>query len=136
MITENTKKIFNNAAKATERFAREAISVFPKKETWTERGKRATKRMLGIDGGDKVKRGTQFRNYLAMIDRLSKLRVNLSKGLVRDPGETLTAVSGRIGTVGRNVAGTSISMSKILDQYHDRALRLAQAKYYQKQVVT
>ena len=30
MITENTKKIFNNAAKATERFAREAISVFPK----------------------------------------------------------------------------------------------------------
>ena len=32
MITENTKKIFNNAAKATERFAREAISVFPKIE--------------------------------------------------------------------------------------------------------
>ena len=30
MITENTKKIFRNAAKATERFAREAISVFPK----------------------------------------------------------------------------------------------------------
>jgi len=30
MITENTKKIFNNAAKATERFTREAISVFPK----------------------------------------------------------------------------------------------------------
>ena len=32
MITENTKKIFNNAAKATERFAREAISAFPKIE--------------------------------------------------------------------------------------------------------
>jgi len=121
---------------------------YPKKPVWKEkkekttigkvidRGKRATKRMLGIDGGDKVKRGTQFRNYLAMIDRLSKLRVNLSKGLVRDPGETLTAVSGRIGTVGRNVAGTSISMSKILDQYHDRALRLAQAKYYQRQAKT
>ena len=30
MITENTKKIFSNAAKATEKFAREAISVFPK----------------------------------------------------------------------------------------------------------
>ena len=30
MITENTKKIFNSAAKATEVFAREAISVFPK----------------------------------------------------------------------------------------------------------
>ena len=33
MITENTKKIFSNAAKATERFAREAISVFPKIDT-------------------------------------------------------------------------------------------------------
>jgi hypothetical protein len=32
MITENTKKIFSNAAKATEKFAREAISVFPKFE--------------------------------------------------------------------------------------------------------
>jgi hypothetical protein len=33
MITPNTKKIFSNAAKATERFAREAISVFPKIDT-------------------------------------------------------------------------------------------------------
>tara|TARA_R100000049_G_C1905370_1_gene54150 strand:- start:369 stop:524 length:156 start_codon:yes stop_codon:yes gene_type:complete len=32
MITENTKKIFSNAAKKTEAFAREAISVFPKIE--------------------------------------------------------------------------------------------------------
>ena len=32
MITENTKKIFNAAAKKTEAFAREAISVFPKIE--------------------------------------------------------------------------------------------------------
>jgi len=30
MITENTKTIFRNAAKKTEAFAREAISVFPK----------------------------------------------------------------------------------------------------------
>ena len=30
MISENTKIIFNNAAKKTEAFAREAISVFPK----------------------------------------------------------------------------------------------------------
>jgi len=105
------------------------------KETWTERGKRATKAMLGIKNG-KVDRQAQFANYLRLIDRLSKKRINLAKGLVRDPGEKLTAVSGQIGTVGRNVPGTSVSMGKILDQYHDRALRLAQAKYYQRQAKT
>ena len=98
-----------------------------------DRGKRATKAMLGLTNG-KVDRGAQFRNYLAMIDRLSKKRVNLARGFVADPGEKLTATSGQVGTVGRNVAGTSVSMSRILDEYHDRALRLAQAKYYQKQV--
>ena len=50
MITENTKKIFNSAAKATEAFAREAISVFPKKETlklaYVESGSAAEKLML------------------------------------------------------------------------------------------
>ena len=30
MISENTKIIFNNAAKKNEAFVREAISVFPK----------------------------------------------------------------------------------------------------------
>ena len=121
---------------------------YPKKPVWKEkkekttigkvidRGKRATKRMLGIDGGKKIDRQAQFRNYLVMMDRLSKMRVDLSKGLVADPGEKLTAVSGQISTVGRNVPGTTISMSKILDQYHDRALRLAQAKYYQRQAKT
>ena len=99
-----------------------------------DRGKRATKTMLGLNG--KVDRGAQFRNYLAMIDRLSKKRVNLARGFVADPGEKLTATSGRIDTVGRNVPGTSVSMGKILDQYHDRALRLAQAKYYQRQAKT
>ena len=104
-----------------------------RKETVLERGKRATKAMLGLTNG-KVDRGAQFANYLAMIDRLSKKRVNLARGFVADPGEKLTATSGQVGTVGRNVAGTSVSMSRILDEYHDRALRLAQAKYYQKQV--
>ena len=43
-------------------------------------------------------------------------------------------------TVGGTVAGAAngtantTKMSTILDRYHDRALRLAQAKYYQKQV--
>ena len=118
----------------------ETVEAGKKKKTTIEkivaRGKRATKAMLGLDKRGKVDRGTQFRNYLMMIDRLSKKRINLAKVLVRDPGETLTAVSGQIGTVGRNVPGTSVSMGKILDQYHDRALRLAQAKYYQRQAKT
>jgi len=117
----------------------ETVEAGKKKKTTIEkivaRGKRATKAMLGIKNG-KIDRQAQFANYLMMIDRLSKKRINLSKGLVRDPGEKLTAVSGQISTVGRNVPGTSISMSKILDQYHDRALRLAQAKYYQRQAKT
>ena len=33
MITPNTKVIFSNAAKKTEAFAREAISVFPRVDT-------------------------------------------------------------------------------------------------------
>ena len=50
MITENTKIIFSNAAKKTEAFAREAISVFPKKENiklaYVEPGSAAEKLML------------------------------------------------------------------------------------------
>ena len=50
MITENTKTIFRNAAKKTEAFAREAISVFPKKENiklaYVEPGSAAEKLML------------------------------------------------------------------------------------------
>jgi len=50
MITENTKTIFHNAAKKTEAFAREAISVFPKKENiklaYVEPGSTAEKLML------------------------------------------------------------------------------------------
>ena len=37
MITENTKTIFRDAAKKTEAFAREAISVFPKIDIDTKR---------------------------------------------------------------------------------------------------
>ena len=40
-----------------------------KKETWVDRGKRATKAMLGITNG-KVDRGAQFRNYLAINKQL------------------------------------------------------------------
>jgi len=79
-------------------------------------------------GGDKVDRGAQFRNYLAMIDSLESKRISLKSGLVRDPGEQLVAQAGRLGGV------KTTRMSAIMDKYHAKALRMAQAKYYQKQL--
>ena len=50
MITPDLKKIFNAASKKNEVFVREAISVFPKKETlklaYVEPGSTAEKLML------------------------------------------------------------------------------------------
>jgi hypothetical protein len=74
--------------------------------------------------GDRAK---QFANYLSMVDSYSKKRVSL-KGSMVGLGN-LEARSGRVSST-PNVT----KMSTILDKYHDRALRLAQAKYYQKQV--
>ena len=72
-------------------------------------------------------RAKQFANYLSMVDSYSKKRVSL-KGSMVGLGN-LQAKSGRVSST-PNVT----KMSTILDKYHDRALRLAQAKYYQKQV--
>ena len=74
--------------------------------------------------GDRAK---QFANYLSMVDSYSKKRVSL-KGSMVGLGN-LQAKSGRVSST-PNVT----KMTTILDRYHDRALRLAQAKYYQKQV--
>ena len=71
-------------------------------------------------------RASQFANYMSMIDTLSRKRVSLKGNMV-----ALGDLKARAGT-GRAPATTK--MSTILDRYHDRALRLAQAKYYQKQV--
>jgi hypothetical protein len=49
-------------------------------------------------------------------------------------GTTTTSPTGRVSTVGRTVPNTAMSFSKTLDEYRARALRLAQAKYYQRQV--
>ena len=76
---------------------------------------------------NKKNRSAQFTNYLSMVDRYSKKRVSL-KGSMVGLGN-LEARSGRVSST-PNVT----KMSTILDKYHDRALRLAQAKYYQKQV--
>ena len=49
-------------------------------------------------------------------------------------GTNTGSPTGAISTVGRNVQNTAVSFSRTLDEYRARALRLAQAKYYQKQV--
>ena len=80
----------------------------------------------GSEGKD---RRTQFQSYMSMIDRLQKQKFYFRNQVrARNPGEQLIAQAGQI-------RGAKITkMSTILDEYHDKALRLAQAKYYQKQV--
>ena len=75
---------------------------------------------------NKKNRSAQFTNYLSMVDRYSKKRVSL-KGSMVGLGD-LKATSGRLS------GPRTTKMSTIMDQYHDKALRLAQAKYYQKSV--
>ena len=89
-------------------------------KTWF---KKFQKRLKDSEGD----RQAQFANYLTMVDNYSKKRVSL-KGSMVGLGN-LEARSGRVSST-PNVT----KMSTILDKYHDRALRLAQAKYYQKQV--
>jgi len=75
---------------------------------------------------NEVNRSKQFANYLSMIDAYSKKRVSL-KGSMVQLGN-LKATSGRL------TGPKTTKMSTIMDSYHDKALRLAQAKYYQKSV--
>ena len=74
----------------------------------------------------KQNRAAQFANYLDMVDKYSKKRVSLKGNMVSLGNPNVRA--GRLKNVG------TTKMSTIMDRYHDRALRLAQAKYYQKQV--
>tara|TARA_R110000823_G_scaffold44961_3_gene116109 strand:+ start:207 stop:500 length:294 start_codon:yes stop_codon:yes gene_type:complete len=90
-----------------------------------EKSQEAIRKILG----DKNK-PEQYANYLKTIDRLAKVRARLPG---RIPGTISNYTSGKISTVGRNVTNTGVSMSRILQSYQDRALRIAQAKYYQKQ---
>ena len=71
-------------------------------------------------------RSKQFANYLTMMDRNSAKRISLKRSMVQ-LGD-LKATSGRLS------GPKTTKMSTIMDQYHDKALRLAQAKYYQKSV--
>jgi len=73
-------------------------------------------------------RREQFQSYMSVIDRLQKQKFYFRNQVrARNPGEQLIAQAGQIGSA------KTTNMSTILDKYHDKALRLAQAKYYQKQ---
>jgi len=74
----------------------------------------------------KQNRAAQFANYLDMVDKYSRKRVSLKGNMVSLGNPNVRA--GRLKNVG------TTKMSTIMARYHDRALRLAQAKYYQKQV--
>ena len=94
-----------------------------KSTTWQ---KIAEKFSGGSDAGKD--RRTQFQSYMSMIDRLQNQKFYFRNQVrVRNPGEQLTAQAGQIR------GAKTTNMSDILDKYHDKALRLAQAKYYQKQ---
>ena len=66
-------------------------------------------------------------------------RLNVSKktlpGRVRGGLFTRTdSPVGKIARVGSNVANTATTLNSVLSKYQNRFLRLAQAKYYQRQV--
>jgi len=107
----------------------ETYKAGKKKETTKAKILRVLKETAGTFSGagpDKaVDRVSQFRLYMDTIDDLKSARANLSG---RIPLGNLTAKSGRIGEA------RTTHMSTIMDKYHDKALRIAQAKYYQKQL--
>ena len=74
----------------------------------------------------KQNRAAQFANYLDMVDKYSRKRVSLKGSMVSLENPNARAGSGSMPK--------STKMSTIMARYHNRALRLAQAKYYQKQV--
>ena len=100
-----------------------------KKETTQEKIIRVLKETAGTmsGAGDQGKtRRAQFAGYMTMIDKLQNVKSTLRRGRV-ELGN-LTARSGKVGSV------KTTNMSAIMDKYHDKALRMAQAKYYQKQL--
>ena len=127
----NLKKFFNNETKKNIGFVNEATQGFDadfgKIITKTQE---AVKRTLGM--GAKDYRQKQFANYMNTIERLRNRKVRLSGSYAL--GTNTRSPTGTISTVGRNVPNTAVSLQKVLDEYRTRALRLAQAKYYQKQL--
>ena len=89
------------------------------KETKWERFKRRLR-------DNKKTRAEQFANYLNMVDSYSKKRVSLKGSMVQ--------LGNLKASAGRGSMPNLNKMATVMNKYHDKALRLAQAKYYQKQV--
>jgi len=131
MQSFNLKRFFNNEAKKNIGFVNEATQGFDADfGKIIEKTQAAVKRTLGM--GAKDYRQKQFANYMNTIERLRNKKVRLSGKYAL--GTDTRSSTGRISTVGRNVPNTAVSLQKVLDEYRTRALRLAQAKYYQKQL--
>ena len=92
-----------------------------KPTTWLEKFKKRLR-------DNKDSRSKQFSNYLSMIDSLESKKFVSRRGRVANPGTDLNFQAGKVRSA------STTKMSTVLDKYHTKALRLAQAKYYAKQV--
>ena len=91
-----------------------------KPTTWLEKFKKRLR-------DNKDDRNKQFSNYLSMIDSLESKKFVSRRGRVANPGTNLNFQAGKVRSA------STTKMSTVLDKYHAKALRLAQAKYYAKQ---
>ena len=100
-----------------------------KKKTTKEEILKVLKKTAGTFSGagtDSARhRQAQFAGYMKLIDDLKKTRVGLPGRIALG---NLTAASGKI------YDPKVTKMSTIMNNYHDKALRMVQAKYYQKQL--
>ena len=124
--------MFNNAAMNNLGFVNDAISPsFDSGKTY-EDIIAAGKRMFRKDKDDY--RQKQYENYLKTIDRLQGTRVRLPGSVRAGLGTRTDSPTGTIRRVGLNVPDSAIALNDILSKYQNRFLKLAQAKYYQRQV--
>ena len=125
-------KMFNNAAMNNLGFVNDAISLsFDSGKVYKDI-KAAGNKLFGKNKDDY--RQKQFENYLNTIDRLRGTRVRLPGAVRAGLGTRTDSPTGRVQTVGRNIPNSAIQLNDILSKYQNRFLKLAQAKYYQRQV--
>ena len=123
--------LFNNAAVNNLGFVDNAVNIEFDAGKVIERAQNVAKK-FGRERDDYRQR--QYENYLKTIDRLNMAKKTLPgrvRGGLFTRTESPTATVGRVGT---NVADTATTLNSVLSKYQNRFLRLAQAKYYQRQV--
>ena len=123
--------LFNNAAVNNLGFVDNAVNTEFDVGKVIERAQNVAKK-FGRERDDYRQR--QYEYYLKTIDRLNMAKKTLP-GRVRGGLFTRTeSPTGTVGRVGTNVANTATTLNSVLSKYQNRFLRLAQAKYYQRQV--